>query len=56
MRIRGRVRLVAVGEPVEGDDGALERLDLAAVLIGAAVEADQLRGQVARLEDLLRGR
>lgn len=58
MRIRGGgFALLAVGDPVEGewDDGALERLDLAGVLIGAAVEADQLRGQVTRLEDLLRG-
>lgn len=58
MRIGGGgFGLLAVGDPVEGewDDGALERLDLASVLIGAAVEADQLRGQVARLEDLLRG-
>ena len=58
MRIRGGgFGLVAVGEPEESqwDDGALERLDFAAVLVGAAIESAQLRRQFARLEDLLRG-
>ena len=58
MRIRGGgFGLVAVGEPEDAqwDDGALERLDFAAVLVGAAIESAQLRGQFARLEELLRG-
>ena len=58
MRIRGGgFGLVAVGEPEESqwDDGALERLDFAAVLVGAAIESAQLRRQFARLEELLRG-
>ena len=57
-RIRGGgFGLVAVGGPGEEgwDDGALERLDLAAVLIGAAVESDQLHTSFARIEELLRG-
>ena len=58
MRIRGGgFGLVAVGEPEESqwDDGALERLDFAAVLVGAAIESAQLRRQFTQLEELLRG-
>ena len=58
MRIRGGgFGLLAVGDPEESqwDDGALERLDFAGVLVGAAIESAQLRGQFSRLEELLRG-
>ena len=58
MRVRGGgFGLLAVGGPVDGqwDDGALGRLELAGVLIGAAFEATQLRGEFSRLEELLQG-
>ena len=58
MRITGGgFGLVAVGGPVEGDwdPDAVERLDLAATLINAAVAGANLRSQFARLEELLRG-
>ena len=58
MRVRGGgFGLLAVADPVEGDwdDGALERLELAAVFISAAVETASLRGEYERLEEMLRG-
>ncbi|MPZ74598.1 MAG: SpoIIE family protein phosphatase [Nitriliruptorales bacterium] len=58
MRVRGGgFGLLAVGDPADGewDDGALERLDLAGVLVGAAFEGTQLRSEFARLEELLQG-
>jgi serine phosphatase RsbU (regulator of sigma subunit) len=58
MRVRGGgFGLIAVGDPRDGewDDDALDRLDLAGVLVGAAVEGTQLRGEFGRLEELLQG-